>query len=226
MLLFFNDNSMKINALLLIALISSLNLFAQKESAYLLDNFIHGTVIMKNGAKVSASLNYDATNQNMMFIQNHEKMILTNLESIDTIYINGRKFFPIRDSFFLESRPLKNGTIYINWILKYKYQGQKGAYGQISHTINVETINTSHWTNNEYKNQSTDIYQLINENEYWILRNGKFVKCKNKKTLMKLFPEHNEEINAYIHKQNIDFSDAEEVLFLLDFCLGINTNNL
>ena len=69
MLLFFNDNTMRIKALFLIILISSFNLFAQKESAYLLDNFIHGTVKMKNGAKVSASLNYDATNQNMMFIQ-------------------------------------------------------------------------------------------------------------------------------------------------------------
>lgn len=216
---------MKINSLLLIALISSLNLFAQKESAYLLDNFIQGTVIMKNGAKVSASLNYDATNQNMMFIQNHEKMILTNLESIDTIYINGRKFFPIKDSFFLESRPLKNGTVYINWILKYKYQGQKGAYGQISHATNVETINTSHWTNNEYKSQSSDVYQLINDNEYWILKNGKFVKCKNKKTLLKLFPKHQEKISSYVHKQNIDFTNTEQVLSLLDYCLEISVKD-
>ena len=216
---------MKINALLLILLFLSSNLFAQKGNIYLLDNFIHGTVVMKNGAKVSASLNYDATNQKMVFIQNQEKLILTNLESIDTIYIKGRKFFPINDSFFLEIRSLKNGTIYINWILKNKYQGQRGAYGQISHATNIETINTSHWTNNEYKNQSSEIYQLINDSEYWIFKSGKFIKCKNKKTLLKLFPKHTEKINEYIHKKNIDFTNTEQILQLLDYCLEISVTD-
>ena len=42
---------------------------------------------------------------------------------------------------------------------------------------------------------------------------------------MKLFPEHNEKINTYIHKQNIDFSDTEQILQLFDYCLGISVRD-
>jgi len=44
--------------ILLISLITEAG-YAQKKSIYLLDDFTQGVVLMKNGAKTNALLNYD-----------------------------------------------------------------------------------------------------------------------------------------------------------------------
>lgn len=176
---------------------------------------------MKNGAKTTALLNYDAANRRMMFKQGDDLMILTNAESVDTIYLDNRKFFPIKNHLFLECVPCVNGTVYINWSLRNKFQGQKGAYGQVSHAANIETINTNYWTNNGYNKESLDIYKIANDNEYWLNLDGNFVHCKNKKTLLKLFPDRKQEIEKYIKERNIDFSKAEQMIDLLDYCMGL-----
>lgn len=194
---------------------------AQKAALYLFPEFIKGRVMMKNGAQTTAWLNYDAANGRMMFKQGNDIMILTNSEAVDTIYMNNRKFCPIKDYCFLECIPCKHGMIYVNWSLQNKYKGEKGAYGQISHAANVEMINTSYWTNSGYKQESLDVYKLDNDNEYWLKLNGEFVKCKNKKSLLKLFPHHKEQIEQYIEEQKIDFSKADHMINLLNFCLDI-----
>lgn len=195
--------------------------YAQKSSVYLLPDFVQGTVLMKNGARTTAMLNYDATNRRMMFRQGHELLILTNVESVDTIYLGKHKFVPRKNILFLECVPCENGTIYVNWSLRKKYQGQKGAYGQVSHAANIENINTNYWTNNGYCLETLDIYKTINDNEYWLKLNGKFINCKNKKTLMKLFPLHRTEIESYIKKKKIDFSKSEQMIELLNYCMGL-----
>lgn len=194
---------------------------AQKTTQFLFLDFIQGTVVMKNGAKTTVPLNYDGSNRKMMFKQGDDLLILTNTESIDTIYIGKRKFFPVGNHFFLERISGEHGTVYINWSLQSKYQGQKGAYGQVSQAANVESINTSYWTNGNYNNESPDVYKLRNNNEYWLERNGKFVKCRNTKTLLRLFPQQEVYIKEYITRNKISFDNVERVLILLDYCLSL-----
>ncbi len=194
---------------------------AQKTSVFLFPDFIQGTVLMKNGARTTAALNYDAANRKMMFKQGEDLLILTNAEHVDTIYLNSRKFIPIKDILFLECISRESGVIYVNWLLKNKLQGQKGAYGQITHAANIETINTSYWTNSGYNQESLDAYRMSNENEYWLKINGKYVRCKNKKTLLKLFPNYKLEIEEYIKANKIDFSNTEHMINLLNYCLGL-----
>ena len=65
--------------------------YAQKKSIFLLEDFTQGTVLMKNGAKTNALLNYDASNRKMKFKQQEETMILTNTQEIDSIFIASHK---------------------------------------------------------------------------------------------------------------------------------------
>lgn len=194
--------------------------FSQKPRLLLFKKFTEGTVLMRNGAKTAALLNYDAANQQMLFKQNEKDMILIGVELIDTVYIESRKFFPVESSFFLEAVSVKNGIIYVNWRLKKQFKGKKGAYGQVLQT-NVETINTSYWTNNEYKNENNEVYSTSNDNEYWLKYNKKIVKCKNEKSLLKLFPEKETMIKKYMKDNKIDFNNIQQVIVLLDYCLEI-----
>lgn len=85
--------------------------YAQKKSIYLLNDFTQGTVLMKNGAKTSALLNYDGSNRKMKYKQQDETMILTNTQEVDTIFIASHKFIPYNRS-FLEVIEMPNGNLY------------------------------------------------------------------------------------------------------------------
>ncbi|MCD8267690.1 MAG: hypothetical protein LUD46_04005 [Parabacteroides sp.] len=98
-----------------IATIGSAN--AQKKRQMLFENYSKGIVLMKNNSKTPAELNYDASNQKMMFKNGSEEMLLTNVAQIDTVYIGNSKFIPARSGYY-EIIQIPNGLIGINWLLK------------------------------------------------------------------------------------------------------------
>lgn len=192
---------------------------AQNKRIYLFNDFTNGIVIMKNQSRVSALLNYDASGKTILYKDKEENMILTNTQTIDTILISERKFIPV-GRVFLEVIPVKNGTVYINWNLKNQYKGKTGAYGQTTQS-NVTVINTNHYNNQAYEKQTADVFTLENENEYWLYRNDKPVKFKNKKSLLKLFPGKETSIEKFIKENKIDISNPENVVKLTEYCLGL-----
>src|SRR5438105_986015 len=66
----------------------------------LYDVFINGTVRMKNGHIEEALLNYDTEHQSILFKKNDQVLTLTDLSSVDTVYIADRKFVPVEDNFY------------------------------------------------------------------------------------------------------------------------------
>lgn len=213
---------------LFISLICAINIHTvraqNKQRIYLFECYTKGTVLLKNKAYVPVPLNYDAANQKMMYMDGEKEMILDNMQGVDTVYIGKQKFTPNGQHGFLEMIPLKNGIVFINWKLKKQLVGKKGAYGQVIQG-SVEVMNI-----NAIKQQAgiatcldnvVDVYTQINENEYWLKHNGKFLKCKNEKNLLKIFSGHEEKIKGYIKENKINFNHTNEVLELIDYCLGI-----
>lgn len=197
----------------------SIAAFSQKKRILLFEEYTPGTVLLLNKTKIKVPLNYDTANKAMMFTQGKDEMILTNNEQVDTIYIGPHKFVYAKQS-FLECVPLKNGIVYINWLLKNVSRGYKGIYGQTTQT-KVDNINTSYWQRGEYKDQYTEVIALVNENEYQFLLNGKMVSCKNKKSILNLFKDKKEAISTYINEQKLDCNKASDMLTLIDYCLSL-----
>lgn len=206
-------------SLFFLTLLFSQTTAAQEKRLMLFSDYPRGTVLMKNKAKINTELNFDAANNNMMFRQDGKEMILTNFNEIDTIYINDKKFIVVKET-YLEVVPTKHGTIYVHWNLKDVYQGQKGAFG-ITTQAKVESINTSEWQHGPYENQYVDIYQTANKNKYFLLREDKYVSINNEKTIFKSFPGHTAEIKSYLNQHKTDFSKTDEVIALLEYCMGL-----
>lgn len=187
----------------------------------LFENYDKGIVLMKNKSKTPVELNYDGGNQVMMFKNGEEKMILTNIHQIDTVYISDSKFIPTgsKESFY-ELVQMPNGIIGINWLLKNASQGYKNAFG-VTQQAKVETLNTSQLNNGVYENQYTEAYKLANQNEYCIFRNGKPLKFKNKKTLLKLFPDKQTQIEEFMKQQKTEMNNPKDVITLVNYCLGL-----
>lgn len=213
---------MKIRILLLwvIASLSFQNVWAQKRRLMLFDKYTKGTVLMKNRAKTNAELNFDAANNNMMFKQNGEEMILTGVNQIDTVYIGDRKFIPIK-KIYLEAIPTKHGDICVYWNLKNVYKGKKGAFGMTTQA-KVESINTAEFQYGVYEKQYVDVYELSNNNEYYLFKDEKPVVVKDERSLLKQFPAQQKKIKDYIKEQKIDFAKVDEVIKLLEYCMEID----
>lgn len=202
-------------------LVASGSVNAQKKRQMLFENYSKGIVLMKNKSKTPAELNYDGGNQVMMFKNGEEEMILTNIPQVDTVYISGSKFIPTgsKESFY-ELIQIPNGIIGINWLLKSASQGYKNAFG-VTQQAKVETLNTSQLNNGVYENQYTEVYKLANQNEYCIFRGSKPLKFKNKKTLLKLFPDKQTQIEEYMKLQKTDMNNPKDVIALVNYCLGL-----
>ena len=189
-----------------------------RKKALLFNEYTNGKVLLKNGSKISTQLNYDTSNKTMMYLQHGQEMILLNNNQVDTIYISNRKFVPYNKGYVEIVETKNNNIILINWNLKQKYRGNKGAYGQVTQN-KVETLNTSYWTHDEYQNQSTEIIDMVNTNEYWFRVGNEEKNCKNEKDLIKIFPENKNDILRYIKENKIEFNNPSDAIKLIDFCL-------
>ncbi|MGE4514751.1 MAG: hypothetical protein AB7E26_13205, partial [Chryseobacterium sp.] len=75
--------------------ITTLTILSQTESThYLQPDFADGTVIMKNGTKNQALLNYNMVTEEMVFYQGEQILALADptLINLDTVVIGDRKF--------------------------------------------------------------------------------------------------------------------------------------
>lgn len=204
--------------------LSQINTQAQnRQRVYLFEKYTNGMVLLKNKARIPTSLNYDTANGYMMYIDNGKEMILETAQGIDTVYIGTAKFIPSGQHGFLEMVSCKNGIVFIKWDLSKQLRGKKGAYGQIIQgSVDVMDINTiKQQGGTTERNQYVDVYVQQNNNEYWLLRDGKFVKCKNEKSLIKLFPDKAELIKTYIKEYKLELSNPQQMLDLLDYCMGL-----
>ena len=68
-------------------------------SHYLFPEFTKGVVLMKTGVKNEALLNYNSLTEEMIFDNKGTKLALGQLDQVDTVYIQNRKFFPLNKKF-------------------------------------------------------------------------------------------------------------------------------
>lgn len=118
---------------------------------------------------------------------------------------------------------IDNGIVFIKWDLSKQLRGKRGAYGQIIQgSVEVMDVNAIKQQGGTMeRNQYIDVYVQQNNNEYWLLRNGKFVKCRNEKSLIKLSPNKTELIKSYIKEHKVIFSNPQHMGDILDYCMGL-----
>ena len=184
----------------------------------LFPEYEQGTVFLRNNQRVNVKLNYDATNRQMMYQQDGKNMILTNIESIANVRIGTRQFQPLNER-FCEIVTLSKKVLLIDWWIDNVHVGYKGAYGQVSqvrsHSVQLYSISGhSHEVANTVSDM--DVYKQKNRNVYYFYEKNKQKKFKDKKSLLKLFPQYKEEITQWIEELNTDFAQTEDIFKLME----------
>lgn len=195
---------------------------------FLFDEFAKAQIKFRNRTQAAVSLNYDVANKKMLYTQGDDLMEVANIHTVDTIFVRGHKFIPVANVFY-EVVPLKNGIVYIDWLIKDVNIGSKGALGAVTQG-SVHNLQMSNLGLNAvemytpYKQQelgSTDLYQRKSDNTYFIRRKNKFVKLKTLKQLKKAFPDNKDKIDAFAKENKIDMKETRDALLVINYCLGL-----
>ena len=161
-------------------------------------------------------MNYDAVNDKMYFQRDGQLMELMQLDRIDSVVWAKQFCFVCHDQKFLEKVPLKNGTAFIHWQVRSVNIGAIGAMGQVTQA-KVERV----YSSESWRNHSADIYKQKNQNDYYLLWDGSLKKVTTLKQILKLFPDHKADIEAFVEEQKIKMQMPQSVLELLDYCLNL-----
>ncbi len=186
-----------------------------QSKGYLFEHFIQGSVLLKSHEIEYARLNYDSNNQNIAFEKDGQYLILTNLENVDTIFIEDKKFVPVNNKVY-EIATTTPIALYISY---------KGKPHSVSAT--TDHNGTSRKTNKEVSNTISDVYltrrfqrdvefEVIKE--YWLVRGNSFYKANSEKQIIKVFPSKANVISQFIKNNKVDFSNRNDMINLINFC--------
>jgi hypothetical protein len=196
---------------------TSASIDSNKYKAFLFDRFHDGYVLMKSGDVEKAPLNYNTDDQKIYFIQDDQFMILSALESVDTIYFQNKKFVPVRGVLYeVLTDQSSSAVVFVTYTNKERavaitadHNGTgKQAANQVSNTVTGAYANG---TSN--KNRALEI-----EKHYWFEKNKKMYKADNAKQVARIFPSKSNEIEKFITDNSISFVLDTDLIKLAAFC--------
>jgi hypothetical protein len=184
---------------------------------FLFPAFTKGIVQMKDGRKLSAVLNYNMVDEEMVFQQGKLYMVLDKPEEIDTIFLQNRRFIYVEKVFY-ELAAKGDVTIFIQNKSKYTQVASNTAYGMKSPTnatINVTTVQVGNQTRQLEMPENVTVAPA---SVYWARINGKMNKFTNQNQFLKLFPGSEDKIKEFIKTNKIDIKSHEGLMNLGNFC--------
>jgi hypothetical protein len=171
---------------------------------------------MKSGVVEQASLNYNTENQSIVFIKDGKYLTLTGLESVDTIYVDDKKFIPFREHIYEVATPAEEIPLLVTYSNKVKpivatvdhTGGNKQVGSQVSNTLSDNYLNRSYRGN----------FQVEFVRHFILRKRYAFYKVNNERQLLKVFPENEGAISKYIDENNVNFSSLLDMISLVVFC--------
>ena len=189
---------------------------AQNDPVFIFKQFVHAKIHFKNRSITVVPMNYDAVNDKMYFKRDGQLMELMQLSAIDSVVWAKQFCFVYHEQKFLEKVALKNGTAFIHWQVRNVSVGSIGALGQVTQAKVDRVYSSKSW-----RDRSSDIYKLKNQNDYYLLLDGSLKKVTTLKQILKLFPEYKGEIETFVREQKTNMQMPQSVLDLLDYCLNL-----
>lgn len=213
-----SDIHMKRNFFLLIMSLLILNSYGQEKGRnithYLFPEFSKGSVLMKNGVKEEALLNYNALTEEMIFEKKGVKLAIAQPQAVDTVYIGGRKFCLVNGKFF-EMLLHSKCDLYVEHKCKLKDPGKPSGYGGSSQTAATNTYSSFFTGNQVYEMKLPESFETIPSIFYWLKKDGKLVKFVSLRQLAKIFPEKSEVVKNYIKSDDVSLDDQLSVARLI-----------
>ena len=212
--------------ILLFSLISvSFLLKAQQQmkeiNHYIFPEFTKGYVLLKNGTRNQALLNYNAATEEMIFDQNGQKLAFAQptLTQLDTVFIQDRKFVLLDNKKFAEVIHQDGYSLLIQYKCRIIPPGKPAAYGGTSQTSSVTSYSSWSEGGNIYQLQLPDDFKVESSMVYWLDNdNGEGLKSFSSMGQIKKFYSKRKELyNKYTKENKVDFKVMESVASLIHY---------
>lgn len=198
------------------------NSYAQPEQQgaalyhYVFPSFIEGTVKQKSGEINKALLNYNSLTEEMIFEQSGRQMALDKTESIDTVYIENKKFVPVGNVFYEVATPTPI-ALFIQHKSTVIPPGSNTGFGT-SQTSAITSITDLKSAGIAYKLRLPDDYKLTSKTVYWLKKSNSYINVKNTKDVQDLFPDKSGAIKDFVKANKINLRNSTDVIKLILFC--------
>ncbi len=188
---------------------------------FLLPSFEKGLIHMKDGRELTAILNYNMVDEEMIFQQGNQYMVLDKPEEIDTVYLRNRRFV-FKDKFFCEVLNSGKVTLFIQHKSRYTEKGTPTAYGMTTKTAATINVTSIQGGNQVRHLELPDNVVVSPANVYWANINGEMNKFNTQNQFLKLFPGSEEKIKEFIKANNIDLKSREGLMNTGNFINSMN----
>jgi hypothetical protein len=201
--------------------INAQNTVTQPLPQFLFPDFAKGIVKMKDGRKLAAVLNYNMVDEEMIFEQNKQYMVVDKPEEIDTVYLQNRKFVYIDRAFF-EVAASGKVTLFIQHKSRYSEKGTPTAYGMSTKTSANYKYSSVQTGNQVRFLEIPDNITVSPAIVYWANINGEMKKFTSQNQFIKLFPDKEEKIKEFMKVNNIDLKSREGLMNTGNFINSLN----
>jgi hypothetical protein len=184
----------------------------------LFKKFIPGTIMLKSGKSTTANLNYNTVEEEMLFEQGVNYMVINKLEDVDTIVIDNRKFVPVGAAFY---EVITNGklSLYIQHKNRFAPVPGKTAYGMSSPTLGPSAINTVRGAGRQVRTlELPDNVTISAATVYWARVDKEMIKFTTERQFLKILPGKEDQVKAFIKRNDIDIKSPEKLWALGNFC--------
>ena len=189
----------------------------KENEAYLFNKFEKGVALYKGGNQIQSFFNYDLISGKIVFKDGNTVMELANPELFDQISVGDRVFKYIKGETFYEKVDINNLDLYIEWKSQLISQGKNVGYGS-SQSSAVNDVSHLSQNGSTYNLNSSEKFNLIPKNSYYVQLKGKYKRFNSAKSLAKLFKNHEDEILKYIDSEKIKFDSEEDIKKAVVFC--------
>jgi hypothetical protein len=185
---------------------------------YLLTEFTRGKVLMKAGVTRELKMNYNLITEEMIFEYPGKYLALTDIGTIDTVYILDRKFIP-SGKIFHELLLKTPAVILARYACDVIPPGKEAGYGTTSQTTSIMTVDQLFSSRGRaYELQLPDDYVIMPRTEFLLQKDGELLRIYNIKQVIKAYPEKEALIKKYAKDTKVDFNKQEDVINLIKFC--------
>lgn len=197
---------------------------------FLFPSFKEGFILMKDGQKFTALLNYNLIEEKMITEADGVYRYSKNPGLIDQIHLENRVFFPVGNVFY---ELLSNGPA--PFFLQNKSNatpmGTDVGYGVKSRSVGRTQYNRFELT--EVIAQYGEVaymdippnIEITPASVFWIKKNETWENFSTEKQFLKIFPEYERQLKEFINREKIKIRLRDDIIKLGNYCnalFGVN----
>ena len=188
-------------------------------SHYIFPEFTQGLILMKDGKRNDALLNYNSLTEEMIFENNGQKRAIRTDEIllIDTVFIKDRKFVPL-DGRFVELVHHSKWDLYVEHKCKVEEQGKPSGYGGTSQTGAATSVSSLYSQGRVvYDLKLPDDFKTKPYSIYWLKKSGELNEFINMRELKKFYKDKKDLFKKYSKTNGVKFQDQESIVQLIEY---------